>query len=399
MSGPLLSPRDALNQSPAAVQRIERAYYYNPGSMVAPQNQTPTNASMCSESVMGNGKPSPAASFAGLAVVPRDTAIVYGNGNPQLAQSVAALLGVGLHDVSVSQYSSGEVSVRIAESVLDCDVYIIQTTSSNEVIDINTALLELLLLIRKMRLGNARRITAVIPFLAYARQDRKTGLRVPISASAVAEMIVQMGVDRVVTMELHSMQIQGFFNNVPVDNLQVCYEFAKYIQAQPWFDASRTAMVSPDAGGVERARVLADILGVPHVVTIVKRRVKAGQVDTMQTVGDVAGFHCVIVDDMCDTGGTLVKACELLASMGACDVVACCAHGILTDPCCSRVNQCNALRELVVTDSIGQDLNAQRCPKLRVLTIAPLLATAIRKLSHDESLSSLFQGNHTAAPQ
>lgn len=377
-SAGMLSPRDnVVSPSPVMVQRIERAYYYDPEHMGVRSGscETPVNVYRSTSGVT----------------------VVSGNGNRPLAEAVAALLGVPVHGTAVSQYSSGEISVRIGTAVLGHDVYIVQSTSGNALVDLNTALLELLLLIRKMKLANARRVTAIIPFYAYARQDRKTALRVPISASAVAEMIGRMGVDRVVSLELHAGQIQGFFGNVPVENLQVCYEFAKYLMSQPNFDPSRMVMVSPDAGGVERAKVLADILKVGRVVTIVKRRIKAGQVDCMQTVGDVAGFECVIVDDMCDTGGTLVKACELLKEMGAASVTACCAHGILTNPCAERVNACSALQELVVTDSIPQEENVVNIPKLRVLTVAPLLAAAIRKMADEESLSTLFKDKRACA--
>lgn len=383
------------------VERISQSYYYDPRAMQTPTTANPPDSTARGDSPAKQRGGANNHSIASSGSSGEESAQVYarlpnvtvvsGNGNVPLAAAVAQLLGTSLHNLAVSQYPSGEVSIRVVEPTRGDDVYIVQTTSGNDIIDINEALMELLLMIRKVRLAGARRTTAVIPFYAYARQDRKTALRVPISASAIAQMIQQMGVDRVLTLELHAGQIQGFFSNVPVENLQVCYEFAQYLRREPWFDASRAVMVSPDAGGVERAKHLADILSVGRVVTIVKRRIKAGQVETMQTVGDVAGLDCVIVDDMCDTGGTLVKACELLKEMGATRVIACCAHGILTDPCAQRVNACAALEQLIVTDSISQERSILQIPKLRVLTVAPLLAAAITKMANDESLSALFQ--------
>ncbi|CUE96389.1 phosphoribosylpyrophosphate synthetase, putative [Bodo saltans] len=439
----MLSPRTGTSStstvpnsscSPAMVERISQSYYYDPRAMQTPTTANPPDSTARGDSPAKQRGGANNHSIASSGSSGEESAQVYarlpnvtvvsGNGNVPLAAAVAQLLGTSLHNLAVSQYPSGEVSIRVVEPTRGDDVYIVQTTSGNDIIDINEALMELLLMIRKVRLAGARRTTAVIPFYAYARQDRKTALRVPISASAIAQMIQQMGVDRVLfffwqdrktalrvpisasaiaqmiqqmgvdrvlTLELHAGQIQGFFSNVPVENLQVCYEFAQYLRREPWFDASRAVMVSPDAGGVERAKHLADILSVGRVVTIVKRRIKAGQVETMQTVGDVAGLDCVIVDDMCDTGGTLVKACELLKEMGATRVIACCAHGILTDPCAQRVNACAALEQLIVTDSISQERSILQIPKLRVLTVAPLLAAAITKMANDESLSALFQ--------
>jgi ribose-phosphate pyrophosphokinase len=205
-------------------------------------------------------------------------------------------------------------------------------------------------------------------------------------------MITLMGVDRVMSLDLHSGQIQGFFGNVPLDNLSFMHEFAQHVRLQSWFSPESTVVVSPDAGGVERAKQLADILAVGRIVTIVKRRIKAGQVETMQTVGEVDGLHCVIVDDMIDTGGTLVKACELLKALGAVSVTACCTHGILTNPATERVNKCEALMQLVVSDSIPQQNHMEVIPKLVVLSIAPLLASAIVKSANNQSVSSLFSG-------
>jgi ribose-phosphate pyrophosphokinase len=209
-----------------------------------------------------------------------------------------------------------------------------------------------------------------------------------------------MGVDRVLTLDLHSGQIQGYFHGrAPLDNLQMAFEFAQYIRTCRWFASDTTVIVAPDAGGVGRAHAFADILGVSHIVTVMKRRAKAGVVESMQTVGDVKGYSCIIIDDMCDTGGTLVAACSLLRDMGAARVVACITHGILSGPCCERVNSCAALEELIVSDSLPQDEHVHQCPKLKVLSIASLLAQAIETYNTESSISELFTRPATPSPR
>lgn len=325
-----------------------------------------------------------------------DIKLVTGNANLSLAHDVSDLLGKPLSACGVSARPDGEIKVYIGDNQMGHDVYVLQPTcasgSSEGCIDVNDALLELLFMVRRLKLSRAERITAVIPFFAYARQDRKTALRGPISACAVAQMVVTAGVDRVITMDLHSGQIQGFFGNIPLDNLQFSHEFATHIRKLPWFDPRNTVMVSPDAGGVDRARKLADILCIDKIVTILKRRVQAGQVESMQTVGDVAGLNCIIVDDMVDTGGTLVKGCCLLKDLGALRVIACCTHAIMSESCCSLVSSCDALESLVVSDSIPQDEHEAKCSKLVVLPSAPLLAASIHRHHAEESISSLFNG-------
>lgn len=317
--------------------------------------------------------------------------ILSGTSNVALSQDVADSLSMSLCQTDIKRFANGELNIKIVESVRGDDCFIMQSTAGNGTTDLNTAMMELLLLVHTLKLSSAKRITAIVPYYAYSRQDRKCEPRVPISASMVAQLLQSMGVDRVVTLDLHCGQIQGFFRNIPVDNLHMFPEFANYIIRQPWFDKSTTVVVSPDAGGVERASVLADRIGALHIVTILKRRKEAGKVDSMQTVGDVRGYTCVVVDDMVDTAGTLCKACELLREMGAIRVLACATHGILTDPACERINNTDALDELVVSDSISQEVARQRCPKLTVLTIAPLLAEAIESLHAEGSLSSLFK--------
>jgi len=302
------------------------------------------------------------------------------------------MLNMSICGADVKTFANGDISIKVKENVRGDDCFVIQPTTGTSEIDVNTALMELLLMIHTLRLSSAKRITAIIPYFAYSRQDRKTTSRVPISASATAQLIQSMGVDRVVTLDLHCGQIQGFFRNMPVDNLQMFPEFQNYIRKCEWFKPEETVVVSPDAGGVERANVLADCIGASHIVTILKRRVKANEVDSMQTVGNVKGFVCVIVDDMVDTGGTLCKACDLLKEMGAKKVVACASHGILTDPACDRINKCDALDELVVSDSIPQEEATAKSGKLTVLSIAPLVAETIERIHKENSVSELFKG-------
>ncbi|KAG8345394.1 N terminal domain [Trypanosoma vivax] len=319
--------------------------------------------------------------------------LISGTANYALSQSVAQQLNMELCRTEIKRFANGELNIKLLDGVRGDDCFVIQPTAASETTDINTAMMELLLLVHTLRLSSAKRITAIVPYFAYSRQDRKTEPRVPISASAVAQLVQCMGVDRVVTLDLHCGQLQGFFRNMPVDNLLMFPEFATYVMRQPWFDRENTVVVSPDAGGVERANVLADRIGASHIVTILKRRAEAGKVDSMQTVGNVKGYTCIIVDDIVDTAGTLCKACDLLKDMGAVRLVACASHGILTDPACERISECEALSELVVSDSIAQDLNSKKCSKLTVLTIAPLLVQAIYNLHHENSLTSLFVSN------
>ncbi|EPY28398.1 phosphoribosyl transferase [Strigomonas culicis] len=316
--------------------------------------------------------------------------LISGTANLQLTESVASCLNVDICKTDIKKFANGELNIKVVDNIRGDDCFIIQPVSASGDTDVNTAMMELLLLVHTLKLSSAKRITAIVPYLAYSRQDRKAEPRVPISASAVAQLLQCMGVDRVVTLDLHCGQIQGFFRNIPVDNLLMFPEFATYIKRQSWFDKSQTVVVSPDAGGVERANVLADRIGALHIVTILKRRKVAGQVDSMQTVGNVEGFTCVIVDDMVDTAGTLVKACNLLKEMGALRVIACASHGILTDPACDRINKCDALEELIVSDSVDQSEHSAKCHKLTVLTTAPLLAQAVDSLHEETSLSIMF---------
>lgn len=316
--------------------------------------------------------------------------LIPGTANAELTDKVSELLRIEKCKTEIKRFANGELNIKIVDNVRGDDCFIIQPTAGNGESKVNDALMELLLLVHTLKLSSAKRITAIVPYYAYSRQDRKSEPRVPISASAVAQLLQCMGVDRVVTLDLHCGQIQGFFRNIPVDNLLMFPEFATYLMRQDWFDRNQTVVVSPDAGGVERANVLADRIGASHIVTILKRRKEAGKVDSMQTVGNVEGYTCVIIDDMVDTAGTLVKACQLLKDMGAVRVIACASHGLLSDPACDRLNECKCLEELVVSDSISQDETTRRCSKLTVLTTAPLLAQAVYSLHKEASLSSLF---------
>eukprot|EP00755_Sulcionema_specki_P038776 Sspe_Gene.111516::Locus_93600_Transcript_1_1_Confidence_1.000_Length_1155::g.111516::m.111516/K00948/PRPS, prsA; ribose-phosphate pyrophosphokinase len=317
--------------------------------------------------------------------------ILTGNSNPDFVKIVAEKLQINMMKATVGKFANGEISISIEDPVRGDDVFIVHPTCSNVARDlnINESVMELLLLIHTVRLSSAKRITAVIPHFAYARQDRKTDSRVPISASAVAQLLVNVGVDRVVTVDLHCGQIQGFFRNTPVNNLSPVYEFAHYLR-EKGYPKEKVAIVAPDAGAVDRARQLADRVDADRVVTILKRRVQAGKVDSMHIAGDVQGMVAVIVDDMTDTSGTLCKAAEVLRSHGAEHVYAMITHGILTDPACERIEKCEALTEVVVTDSIPQGHNLSRCSKLVVLSVAPLMAEAIKRIHQEETMDDLF---------
>jgi ribose-phosphate pyrophosphokinase len=255
--------------------------------------------------------------------------------------------------------------------------------------DINSHLVELLLLLQTLQLSSAKRITCVLPYYGYARQDRKTKPRVPISAAAVATMIETMGADRLLTLELHCGQLQGFFRQIPVDNLYAENEFIEKLM-QLNINPQNIAIVSPDAGGVTRARRMADKIGAAAVVTILKRRVAANQIESMQLVGDVKDFHCFIVDDIIDTAGTIVKAADLLVAAGSLSVYAIATHGVFSGPAMERLSG-SRIQEVWVTDSIPQSDNMAKCSKLKVISVAPLLAEAIARLHEEKSLSRLFE--------
>eukprot|EP01100_Stratorugosa_tubuloviscum_P008590 TRINITY_DN357_c0_g3_i1.p1 TRINITY_DN357_c0_g3~~TRINITY_DN357_c0_g3_i1.p1 ORF type:complete len:324 (+),score=178.83 TRINITY_DN357_c0_g3_i1:84-1055(+) len=312
--------------------------------------------------------------------------LITGNANVKLGTDISNYLSIPIEPCEISTFADGEINMHIKNNVRGADVYIIQPTCPPNV---NDNLMELLLLIHTLKLSSAKRITAVVPYFAYARQDRKTKPRVPISASAVAQLIEAMGPHRLVTVDLHCGQIQGFFHQTPVDNLFAEREMHDYLTSQN-FNPQNLVIVSPDAGGVTRARRAADQIapGV-GVVTILKRRTAANQVDAMQIVGEVSGCNCVIVDDIIDTAGTLTKAASLLKEKGAAKVLAFATHGIFSGPALERINE-SVLDEVCVTDSIPQEQNVTKCPKLRIRSIVPLVAEVVKRLHNEQSLSSLF---------
>lgn len=316
--------------------------------------------------------------------------MISGNSNPQLAEDVCRCLGIEQTPCRVGTFANGESNVKVLNSIRGDDVFVIQPTCGNDGngTNVNQAVVELLLMIHTLKLSSASRVVAVIPHYGYARQDRKMTSRVPISASAVARMITEVGVSGVVTLDLHCTQIEGFFHRCPVVDLKATSEFAEYARRKN-FDLTNVVVVAPDAGAVNRARKLADCIGAHRIVTILKRRVVANQVESMQLVGEVEGCLCIIIDDMIDTAGTLCKAAEVLQSYGATSVHAWATHGIFTDPACDRITACDALEEVVVTDSIPQAKATKECAKIKVISVASLLADAVRRLHNEESLETV----------
>ena len=310
-----------------------------------------------------------------------ETQVFAGNSNRPLAAEVCKFLEVPLGRADVRRFSDGEVMVEIADNVRGGDVFVIQSTCT----PVNDHLMELLLLLDAFRRASAKRITAVIPYYGYARQDRKVAPRVPISAKLVADLITTAGASRVLTIDLHAGQIQGFFD-IPVDNLFATTVLLKEIKER--LRNGPVAVVSPDPGGVERARAFAKRLDASLAI-IDKRRAQANEVAEMRVVGDVEGQTAVIVDDIVDTAGTLATAAAALRDAGATEVVACCTHPVLSGPAIDRIRE-STLTSLVVTDTIPLGPAGQECEKIKVLSVARLLAEAIRRTHREESISSLF---------
>jgi len=303
-----------------------------------------------------------------------------GNSNPILAEAVARHLDTQLGKVDVGTFSDGEVNVEIRENVRGMDCFVIQSTSSPA----NNHLMEMLIMIDALRRSSAKRITAVIPYYGYARQDRKVRPRVPISAKLVADLISTPGTDRLLCIDLHAGQIQGFFN-IPVDNIFATPVLLNAIRTR--YEGPLT-IISPDAGGVERSRAYAKRLDA-NLAIIDKRRESANVAQVMNIVGDVEGQTCVIVDDMVDTAGTLAESAVALKREGARAVYAVITHPVLSGAAVKRIAE-SPLQELVVTDTIPLKPDAIDCPKIHVETIAPLLGESIRRISNEESVSSLF---------
>jgi ribose-phosphate pyrophosphokinase len=307
--------------------------------------------------------------------------LVAGNSNPVLAKEIATWLELALTKASVRRFADMEVFVEIQENVRGSDVFIIQSTSYPA----NDHLMELLIITDALRRASARRITAVMPYFGYARQDRKVGSRSPISAKLVANLITRAGVDRVLTLDLHAGQIQGFFD-IPTDNLYASPVMVRDIRER--FDLPKVMVVSPDVGGVMRARGLAKRINAPLAI-VDKRRERAGESEVMNVIGDVAGYTCILVDDMVDSGGTLVNAADALLANGAKEVYAYITHGVLSGGAAARITN-SKLKELVITDSIQPTEAVSKAKNIRVLSIASLIGEAIGRTASEESVSGLF---------
>ena len=307
--------------------------------------------------------------------------LVSGNSNPALAQAIAEGLGLPLTKAVVRRFADMEIFVEIQENVRGSDVFILQSTSYPA----NDHLMELLIITDALRRASARRITAVIPYFGYARQDRKSGSRTPISAKLVANLITHAGADRVMTVDLHAAQIQGFFD-IPTDNLFASPVMVRDIRER--FDLSNVMVVSPDVGGVVRARGLAKRINTPMAI-IDKRRERAGESEVMNVIGEVAGYTCILIDDIVDSGGTLVNAADALLANGAKEVYAYITHGVLSGGAAARITT-SKLKELVITDSILPTEAVRNAKNIRTLSIATLIAEAIGRTASEESVSSLF---------
>jgi ribose-phosphate pyrophosphokinase len=307
--------------------------------------------------------------------------LVAGNSNPALAEGIGAYIGVPLTKASVRRFADMEIFVEIQENVRGADVFVLQSTSYPA----NDHLMELLIIIDALRRASARRITAVIPYFGYARQDRKPGPRTPISAKLVANLITRAGADRVLTLDLHAGQIQGFFD-IPTDNLFASPVMVRDIKQR--FDLSNVIVVSPDVGGVVRARGLAKRINAPLAI-VDKRRERPGESEVANVIGEVDGRICILVDDIVDSGGTLLNAADALLEKRANAVYGYISHGVLSGGAVARVNKSN-LKELVITDSIQPTDAVKTSPNIRVLSIATLIGEAISRTAAEESVSSLF---------
>ena len=310
-----------------------------------------------------------------------NTVLFTGNANPALAQEIASKLSIELGRASVGRFSDGEVDVEINQNVRARDMFIVQPTCAPT----NENLMELCIMVDALKRASARRITAVIPYFGYARQDRRPrSRRVPISAKVVANMLEAVGVERLLTMDLHADQIQGFFN-IPVDNIYASPVLLSDLKSKNYQDL---VVVSPDVGGVVRARALAKQLGC-ELAIIDKRRPRANVSEVMHVIGEIEGRNCVIMDDMIDTAGTLVKAAEVLKERGALKVFAYCTHPVFSGPAVERI-KASQMDEVVITNTIPLNEAGRACAKVRQLSVASLFAETIRRISDGESVTSLF---------
>jgi ribose-phosphate pyrophosphokinase len=307
--------------------------------------------------------------------------IFSGRAHPALTQEICGLLGIEPGRVSLYSFADGENYVQIDENVRGADVFVIQPTSP----PVNDNLLELLIMLDAFKRSSARRVTAVLPYYGYARQDRKDKPRVPITSKLVADLITAAGADRVLTLDLHASQIQGFFN-IPVDHLFAAPVIVKHLKTLELEDVT---IVSPDAGGVERARAYAKRLGATLAI-IDKRRTGANQTEVMNIIGEVEGRNVFIVDDIIDTGGTLIHSVEALLIKGAASISASCTHAVLSGPAVQRINT-SQLQRVIATNSMPTADKEAECPKLKPMSIAELFAEAIKRIHHEDSVSSLFE--------
>ncbi|MBI4822843.1 MAG: ribose-phosphate pyrophosphokinase [Nitrospirae bacterium] len=312
--------------------------------------------------------------------MPEGIKLIAGNAHRKLAQDVAEHLNIQMCDATITTFSDGEIMLQINENVRGSDVFVLQPTC----MPVNENIMELLLIIDALKRASARRITAVIPYYGYARQDRKVQPRVPISSKLVANIITAAGANRILTVDLHASQIQGFFD-IPVDHLYASPVLLDYIRR---CEFKNLVVVSPDAGGVERARAFAKKLKTSLAI-IDKRRESANVSQIMNVIGEVKSRDTILLDDMIDTAGTIVQAADALKAKGSRKVFAACTHAVLSGPAIERVNN-SALEELIVTDTIPFDSKKEKCRKLTVLSIAPLLAEAIKRIHEESSISSLF---------
>ncbi|MBP7341746.1 MAG: ribose-phosphate pyrophosphokinase [Smithellaceae bacterium] len=306
--------------------------------------------------------------------------VFSGNANRPLAQKICDKLGVSLGKANVTTFSDGETRVEIDENVRGMDVFIIQSTCT----PVNVTLMELLIMIDAMKRASAGRITAVVPYYGYARQDRKVAPRAPISAKLVADLITAAGAQRLLSMDLHAGQIQGFFN-IPVDNLFATPVLIDYMKR---FYQDNMVVVSPDTGGVERARAFGKRLGASLAI-IDKRREGPNEAQVMNIIGNVQGKRVIILDDMVDTAGTVIQAANALTEAGALEVSICCTHPVLSGPAIDRIEK-SSIRELVVTDTIPLSERAAGCQRIKILSVSGLLSEAVRRIYYNDSVSSLF---------
>ncbi|MFW0884011.1 ribose-phosphate diphosphokinase [Candidatus Acidulodesulfobacterium sp. H_13] len=305
-----------------------------------------------------------------------------GNSNKELAEKMADYLCIPLGNAEVYSFSDGETFININENVRGSDIFLVQSTSN----PVDKNLIELLIMIDAMKRASAKRITAVIPYYGYARQDRKTASRVPITAKLVADIITTAGANRVLSMDLHAGQIQGFFN-IPVDHLYAAPVLVEHIK-EKGYNSSDIVVVSPDTGAVERARAFARHLGA-NLAIIDKRRIKANVAEVMNVIGDVRDKTAILLDDMIDTAGTIAQGAEALLNNGAKDVIAMVTHGVLSGEAMKRIDN-SPIKELIITDTIDQKNRPELSKKIKILSVANLLGEAVKRISDEDSVSSLF---------